>query len=267
MTTLGTVFVADVHLGLEVGPRHALFLSFLKSVARQGHTLCLLGDIFDIWVKPAHPRFPAYRPILDELSTLSSAGVTVHFFEGNRDYFGSGFLSTYAGAVIHKGPRELRMEGRRVLVCHGDSLCAADTHYRFVRALTRNRFIHAVFTALPADVNYYLANGYKRYSKHARARKQTREMDLSAASLLREFRQGAQDIVCGHVHRSCVLVPKAHHRFGSEVGAVYVSGNWSDISGCYLALADGHFTFHRFPAGDAAASMLPESLQTGKRDE
>ena len=247
MTEGRTVFVADVHLGLDGGPRHRLFISFLRNVARRAETLCLLGDIFDLWVKPSHPQFPALEPVLDALSELAEAGVAIHFFDGNRDYFGAPYLAQHVGATTHSRAERLELGGRRVLVSHGDALCSLDRNYHIVRALTRNRLIHFIFAGLPAKTNFYLAHGYKRYSGRARARKKTRVMDLSATALMRGFREGAQDIVCGHVHRSCRLVPRDSDSVGHDLGAVYVVGTWDDESGWYLTLERGRFAFHRFP--------------------
>jgi len=246
MTTLGTVFVSDTHLGLKAGARHRLFVAFLREIASRAHTLCLLGDIFDIWVKPSHSQFPAFRPVLDELSRLRRAGVTIHFFEGNRDYFGTRFLRDHVGVTVHRRATQLAVEGRRVLVTHGDDLCDLDTNYHIVRILTRNPLTYGAFASLPAEVSYYLARGYKRYSSRARARKETHRMDLSPKALIRRFREGAQDIVCGHVHRSCKLTVKGPHNLGDNVGAVYVVGNWQDDSGRYLTLKNGRFTCRQF---------------------
>jgi UDP-2,3-diacylglucosamine hydrolase len=122
-------------------------------------------------------------------------------------------------------PSLLDIDGERVLLMHGDTLCIDDVKYQTFRREVRSPEWQRKFLALPVTERM-------RFAEQARAesRKYTRTadselMDVNAAEVDRTLaHQGVRHLVHGHTHR-----PNVHRwaRDGAELERI-VLGDWYD---------------------------------------
>ncbi|MDB2384751.1 UDP-2,3-diacylglucosamine diphosphatase, partial [Endozoicomonas sp.] len=88
----------------------------------------ILGDFFEYWIgDDAMESF--HEGIARSLKQYSDAGHAVFIMPGNRDFaIGTDFLKK-AGAQWLQDPTLLTLNGEKVLLMHGDSLCTGDPQY------------------------------------------------------------------------------------------------------------------------------------------
>ncbi|NLP04514.1 UDP-2,3-diacylglucosamine diphosphatase [Candidatus Fermentibacteria bacterium] len=198
------VAVSDVHLfpGGKPHPGRESFLSFLGELAQAGPgELWIAGDLFDFWhEKHGAPR--GFERILSALAAVSEAGWSLTFLPGNHDGWVGGAFSAATGArVLGRGPVEAEVEGRRVLLAHGDGLGGGDWGYRlFLGPILRSRAAGILFRALPVAVGETLAGLMSGTSR----RILRRQSDCIPAHLSAwadgMLRSGIDIVVTGHTH-------------------------------------------------------------------
>jgi UDP-2,3-diacylglucosamine pyrophosphatase LpxH len=99
--------------------------------------LILLGDIFQVWVASKRFETEEIRQLMPVLEQLRGKGISVHYIEGNRDFFLSG--SPYAEYFDSIGPElSFTASGVRYLAVHGDGLNDRDRQYLFWRWLSKS---------------------------------------------------------------------------------------------------------------------------------
>jgi len=105
------VFVSDVHIASPDSDRHRLFLEFLNGLSYDDgiRHLCLLGDIFDLWVADHAYFVDRYTEIIDEIRRLLGEGVEVSYFEGNHDLYLRHFWEKALGVTVFGGPTTMEL--------------------------------------------------------------------------------------------------------------------------------------------------------------
>ena len=229
------LFISDLHLDPQRPAVIRLFVQFLAQTARQAQALYILGDLFEAWVGDDTLR--ADDPVIRGLSALSAGGVPVYVLRGNRDFLlGEGF-SQATGALLLEDPSCIELDGTKVVLLHGDTLCTDDIEYQRFRATVRDPRWQAEFLAKP------LAQRLE-YAARARAESTRRNesiddtvLDVSADSVEQTLReQGAQHMIHGHTHRPGV------HRFeldGAPAQRI-VLGDWYE-QGSLLCCEQGRW--------------------------
>ena len=161
MTPLGRyVFVADLHLGPQTDPdgeREKAFVAFLKRLPADLKGLYLLGDIFDFWMD--------YRDVVPRggvrvLAALAEVAqrAEVWFFRGNHDWWVTDYFEKELGIHIAQEPyRVFELDGKRVLMGHGDTLGAHDAKSKLIFYVFRNRTCLALLKALHPRFVFWLA--------------------------------------------------------------------------------------------------------------
>lgn len=113
------VFLSDLHLGSD-GSRASLMLEFLDSM--QCEELYLVGDMVDGWVgRRPHRWRPEHTSVLVRLLELSVRGTKVTYTPGNHDAFMRAVVGrTFGGLTVAQSAMHELLDGRRLLVVHGD---------------------------------------------------------------------------------------------------------------------------------------------------
>jgi len=223
--------VGDVHLG-EAYPAVAdAFVGYLDSLVGTGGSLVLLGDVFEVWIGRPMQTDPLPRRVLAALKRLIAAGTTVKFMLGNRDI---GFRGADGfDAEIWPDPVRMRLDGRTVVLTHGDQLCTADLAYQAMR-----RFFYGpggqLLARLPYRAKHWLGTGVRRLSRRETGRKQGYTMGLDYGEALRWLdAYGGDVLVAGHVHTG------VHHRHpGPPDREILVLKDWE--RGGSVIRWDGH---------------------------
>lgn len=266
------VFIADAHLRCKESPRYRAvmgFLHHLRGIADGGSSevlhgsgggygkqaapllidrLYILGDFFDFWFERSGTIYPDFEPVISRLVTLKEQGVRIFLAEGNHDFFLDEYFTRALGMMVLPEWAEFEMDGRRILVSHGDTVDRNNKSYLFMRSLLRSGFFQRLQAVLPLPLLWGVARTGSTISKdYSRVPPDTlcRRMRTFSGE---KFTEGYDAVILGHCH-----IPKLEERIINGRTKTFVTlGDW--IEHCtYLAYADGRFTLFRYHAAEGSS--------------
>jgi UDP-2,3-diacylglucosamine hydrolase len=222
------VFLSDVHLTPREPERSVRFVRFLEREAASTDEFFILGDLFDYWIGPKHLRKPDYREAIQALHAATEAGLRATFLLGNRDFYMEGFTEATGVAVAPgRTEHEIAAGGKHVYLCHGEYLEGRRGFWIGVQEFIRSRGVERVYTRLPACLAKAGARFYRWVSEGRflpGKPKPRRAVVLSEALLEERFRNGADVIVCGHVHRA----ERRDFFIDGRAKTLFTLGDWAD---------------------------------------
>ncbi len=232
------LFISDLHLSAERPKVLSRFLAFLQARAAEADRLFILGDLFDVWIGD-DDREPPIPLVLEALAGLAERNTRLLVMGGNRDFLiGEGFAAA-TGAELLADPCVMEIQGRPMLLMHGDQLCTDDVTYQQARAYLRNPATIAEFAARSLPERRLLASQYRSKSGEATSLKAADIMDVNRATVV-EYLESYQVnyLVHGHTHRP------GKHRVAWRRGTAtrHVLPEWTESGGGYLAASDGKLT-------------------------
>ena len=216
--------VSDLHLGAVPPGTEEAFRRWLLHVKASGSLLIINGDLFDFWFEYRRVVLADHVRVLATLAELVESGVPVLLMGGNHDWWGGNFLREKIGLDFRQEPVRLGLQGRSVLVAHGDGLGAGDFGYRCLRLVLRNPVTRWLFRWLHPDIGAWLAERVSGTRQEAAAGPDPDNGGRSA--FLQEWACGllAEDltldiVAAGHAHSPAVVEVSP--------GRYYVnSGDW-----------------------------------------
>jgi UDP-2,3-diacylglucosamine hydrolase len=190
------------------------------------------GDLFQFWFDLGSTIPKDTFDVLEALARLRRSGTRVDYLGGNHDWWRSDFFERQLGVHRHGESLALAVQGRRVLVRHGDGVGPGDRGYKLLRRILRARPTIALARALHPDFLLAVARGAGNLS---RAHTDRRPPDLGRLESAAEaaFEAGHDALVLGHVHA------QVHRRLGR--GELVVIGDWLELRS-YVRLEGGVFT-------------------------
>jgi UDP-2,3-diacylglucosamine hydrolase len=214
--TSRALFISDCHLG--GGPREAArarqqrLLSFLEQEAGRAQSLYLLGDLFDFWFeyRQAIPR--RHFHVLAALRRLSESGVSLIYVGGNHDYWAGSFMADEIGCQVHHKPAETVLQGRRLLLAHGDGMTPREKGYRVLRSVLRNPLTIAGYRLLHPDLGFGIADLVSKFSRATNDESQFDAEKLCTELAEPHFTRGIETVVIGHYHHPTHL-RRGNHEF------------------------------------------------------
>ena len=168
-------FASDLHLGLagksrkQEIEREQKITRWLNSIENEAQAIFLVGDIFDFWYEYLHVVPKGYIRFLGKITQLIEKGIEVIFFTGNHDLWMSRYFQEELGIKVIKKPVELLVEGKLLLVGHGDGLGPGDTFYKILKKIFTNKITQWLFRWIHPDIGISLA---RRWSKSSRIRQE-----------------------------------------------------------------------------------------------
>ncbi len=229
-------FIADAHLGQ--GPlednreRERDLLAFLDHVGSARASLYVDGDLFDFWFEYAHAMPKRFVRVLHALGELRRAGLSVTYVGGNHDFWIGEYLARELDVSFTDLPCPLALQGRRILLAHGDGMGPGDHGYKLLKGVLRNRVARALFRWIHPDIGIPLATATSHGSRHHAPRPRRTEEQIYEKLARPCFAQGYDAVVLGHFHR-------AVHRREPE-GELLVLGDWIEQRS-YAVLEGGAF--------------------------
>ena len=202
------VFVSDLHLGTRYGgarnDREALFERFLREQAGRIRHLFLLGDVFEFWMEHRHVVPKHHFRVLAALHELARGGVEIQYLRGNHDFNLGTFFDEQVGVRTHGGPLVVELQGRKVLLLHGDGMNPKDRAYRLVRRVLHSRWANFLWKLLHPDLGMKLALGVGKASRdaHGSIPRNLEDYEREARRLLRA--SGCDILMHGHIHAGFV---------------------------------------------------------------
>lgn len=241
-------FASDTHLGLSHGTdeiaREKLFVRWLDEVSVDAEAIFLLGDIFDFWFEYKRVVPKGFTRLLGKLSELSDRGISIHFFAGNHDMWIRDYLATECGLILHTAPETMTLNGRRVLLAHGDNLYIQDLPMlRLMNWFFHNRWVRRSFaTLLHPDCALRFGqwwSGKSRKSKALSIGFRGEEEFLVKYARMRLQQEPIDDFVFGHIH--CATI----YPLGEGIEAIFL-GEWIEQPTYATLDAQGRFALHTY---------------------
>lgn len=226
-----TLFTSDLHLTEDRPDLTALFLAFLAGPCQGARSLFILGDLFEYWVGDDDDASALIGPVADGLATLRARGTAIQFMAGNRDFLIGPDFARRAGMALLADPTVITLDGQRLLLMHGDTLCTDDLAYQDYRRQVRDPRTQAAFLAQPLAARRAFVEQIRQRSEAAKQEKAEEIMDVNADAVAEALRRHHFPIMIhGHTHRP------AHHRLDVDGQACerWVLSDWRDCAP-YLA--------------------------------
>lgn len=162
-------FASDMHLGSDFFENPKIserrLVGWLDSIREDAKALYFLGDIFDFWFeyKKVVPR--GFTRFLGKIAEMYDNGTEIHFFTGNHDIWMFDYLPDEVGAIIHKKPLTVEINGKIFYLAHGDGLGKRSYLSRLIRFIFHNRICQWLFAHFPSEWGIGLAHKWSKYRK------------------------------------------------------------------------------------------------------
>ncbi len=198
-----TIWISDIHLGTR-GCNAEMLIDFLDSV--DSETMYLVGDIIDGWRLKKKFYWPdAHNDVVWRILKRAKRGTRIVYVPGNHDEMFRQFTGLHFGGVeiMRKAIHET-VDGRRLLVLHGDEFDAIMLSHRWLAYLGDmayeammglNRWVNAIrrrfnlpYWSLSKHAKHKVKNAVEFISKFE-------EVVAEAAG-----KRGVDGVVCGHIH-------------------------------------------------------------------
>lgn len=217
-----TLFISDLHLCQQRPAVTEAFRKFLRQQAFQADSLYILGDLFETWIGDDDPD-PHNRRIVTSLREFTNLGIPCFFIHGNRDFLiGDRFVDETRVNILSDGA-QISLQGKTVLLLHGDTLCTDDKKYQRFRQFARHSLTQKIFLSLPITTRRTLAKLTRDQTMSNSSRKPKEIMDVNQSTVEKTMRdESVKILVHGHTHRPDV------HRFklaGQDAQRI-VLGDW-----------------------------------------
>ncbi|MBS0567388.1 MAG: UDP-2,3-diacylglucosamine diphosphatase [Proteobacteria bacterium] len=196
-----TLFISDLHLDPQRPHIVDLYTILLAGEARDAHALYILGDLFEVWIGDDNDTELPAR-VAAATRALRDSGVPVYFMHGNRDFLLGEDYAARAGMTLLADPDVIELDGERVLLTHGDTLCTDDVEYLKFRALVCDPRWQQQFLAKPlGERRAFAAQARSESRRHTSAAK-PEIMDVNQDAVAAAMRaHGVHKLIHGHTHR------------------------------------------------------------------
>ena len=220
---MSALFIADLHLSEDCPDNTRAFLDLLAGQARGVGALYILGDLFEYWAGDDDCDSPLTCEIGESLAAAAAAGTQIGFIAGNRDFLLGEQFASRSGLTILADPTIVNLDGRRVLLTHGDSLCTDDHAYQAFRQQVRDPHWQRAFLTRPLGERKQVIEGLRRHSETAKQKKAMEIMDVNTATVDALLRtHDYPTLIHGHTHR-----PARHvHEVDGHTCERWVLSDW-----------------------------------------
>ena len=228
-------FISDLHLSESHPELTGLFLRFMQGKALQAQAVYILGDLFDFWVGDDEVS-PLNEAVKQALSRLANKGIPVYFVCGNRDFLIGRRFAEASGMTLLPDYAVAEAFGKKILVCHGDTLCIDDVRYQKFRRIVHWKWLQKLFLMLPLSLRVRIAQNIRAGSGKDKQRKAAAIMDVNPQFTAETVhRHDVALLIHGHTHREHI-----HHEQGFTR---IVLGDWHDDYASVLELDEAGFRF------------------------
>jgi UDP-2,3-diacylglucosamine hydrolase len=238
----GTVyFVSDAHLGAPGPPeRERTLIDLLHTISGRAAALFVLGDLFDFWFEYRHAIPKGTFRVARALADVVDSGVPAVYLGGNHDFWVGSYLESELGLRAFHQPITIRLQGRTVLLAHGDGLGPGDSGYKLLKRILRNPLAIDGFRSIHPDIGIPLAHRISAIS-----RKHTEPREIILPRIVRDIarprlRGEVNAMLMGHVHEP------AHFR--ADGLDFLVIGDWLE-SFSHVRMEDGRFALYKLEHG------------------
>jgi len=234
-----TIFLSDIHLCESRPSITDAFVSFLNKVTNEVDALYILGDLFEYWIGDDSNQ---HENVIEALKKLTDRHIQVFLMHGNRDFLIGSAFEKKTGAVLLNDPILVEIFGKKILLCHGDTLCTDDIEYQSFRDKIRSESWKNEFLKKSLSERVSIANKFRKESELNKKKKSLEIMDVNLDEVNRTLIQFNYPdfLIHGHTHR-----PNQHsiNLDGHQIQRI-VLGDWYE-QGSYLILNAHGIETHR----------------------
>ena len=166
--------------------------------------LCLVGDIFDLWLGEFEYFKSEYPELIGVLKEFGERNVRLLYFQGNHDLYLEDFWGAELGMEVYREPQVLEFMGKRFSIEHGDLMNPKDRGYLFLKAVLNNPIVEGAIKRLPGAmvgwVGSQMSSASRRINPHSPEHSENIHNMIRAHARKRHVQTGAEWIVTGHVH-------------------------------------------------------------------
>lgn len=202
-------FISDIHLGLQSreieNAKERKLVEFLNFAKNNCNELFIAGDLFDYWFEYRRVYQKGFFRTLTALQDLTEAGIKVHYFIGNHDFFHNGFFEKEIGLILYQNPSEFRLNNKRFFIGHGDGLVKNDLGYNILKVILRSRFTQFLYSLIHPDLGVTLASHTSKSSRDYTSKKDYGEEDGLFEAAKKKIDEGYDFVLFGHLHRKQFL--------------------------------------------------------------
>jgi UDP-2,3-diacylglucosamine pyrophosphatase LpxH len=228
------VFISDLHLGSTSAHAEAVG-DFLKRVDCE--TLYLVGDIVDMWRLKQRWWWPeSHNRVVRRILKLAKQGTKVVYVPGNHDDAARQYAGlNFGGVEIQRDAVHTTLDGKRLLVIHGDEADVVVCHHRVLSTVGSVAYDNLVSVSRHySKVRTMLGQPHWSLSQYVKLRVKKACMHIARfeETIAELARRGGYDgVVCGHIH-------KAEKRTGADM-AYFNCGDWVESGTALVENLDG----------------------------
>ncbi len=169
-------FASDFHLGVpnyaSSLEREKRIIAWLDQIKRDAHSIYLLGDIFDFWFEYKHAIPKGFIRFQGKLAVLRDAGVPIYFFTGNHDMWMFDYFTKELDIVIYREPQILQINGKVLLIGHGDGLGPGDSMYKIQKKFFNSKVCQWLFARIHPNLGMSIAQLWSKQSRLANTKRE-----------------------------------------------------------------------------------------------
>jgi UDP-2,3-diacylglucosamine hydrolase len=258
------LFIADAHLRTRHSPGYQNLVEFIGCLRGKGAVngkpnlqradgagspgiiadvddLYILGDFFDFWFSTGGFIYPEFRDIVEMLAELKERGIRLHLCEGNHDFFLADYFARHLGVEIITDWAAVNLEGKRVLISHGDTVDERNRRYLLLRRFFRSSIFYKLQRSLPLSVLWRIAQISSRASKELTAETSETLAKKMRRFSIRKFRDGFDAVILGHSHQHLLETVTVN----GAPRTIVLLGDWVRHYS-YLCYEEGNFVLSTF---------------------
>lgn len=237
---MATYFISDLHLAPDRRKVSGMFDAFLRDASEDAEAIYILGDLFEFWVGDDAVIEVGQSDACSAIRRVTGSGTPVYFMPGNRDFLVGDAFTEITGCRLLSDPSRIEIDGRNILLMHGDSMCTDDTAHQKFRAMVNDAGWQKGFLALPVDKRIELALNARSESALHKSATSMEIMDVNPGAVEHEIRKHAATILIhGHTHRPGIHLVEVDGRRSKRI----VLGDW-----------DAHHSVLRYESGTFSLS-------------
>lgn len=203
---MATLFISDLHLSDQRPEKLALFKRLMAGPAKQADAVYILGDLFDdFWIgcDDLHPPNPEVISSLHNYTNKQQSRLFI--MRGNRDFHLNDDFAKATGCQLIDDPFEIVLDGKKVLIMHGDTLCSDDVNYQHWRRFITHPIIKWIYSIMPLSLRKRIAHGVRGYAAEAVQQKTAEIIDVADKTVCETMhRYGVETLIHGHTHRQAM---------------------------------------------------------------
>ena len=225
-----TLFISDLHLS-ESTPEIEAGLYALLEREQDLERLFILGDFFEYWIGDDDDS-ALNRRVIAQLRKVTDSGTSVFVVRGNRDLaLGSVFVDQIGGKLLGD-TTVIDVNGKPVLILHGDTLCTDDVEYQKMRAILHDPAWQAEMLQRPLSERREFARGLRAASQEKAENDPDNIIDANEQAIATAFTEHRVALMIhGHTHRP--------NRHSTDDGERLVLGDWSSKETWLIRATDG----------------------------